>query len=108
MLRVLDEKSVRPVGGTREIPIDTRIITASNENLEQMVDQKLFREDLYYRINVLPIHTPPLREREGDIPLLAEHFLFQLDFRLERASRYSPRGPWTNCTATGGPEMCEN
>jgi PAS domain S-box-containing protein len=87
MLRAIEEKSVRPVGGTREIPIDTRIITASNENLEQMIEQKLFREDLYYRINVLPIHIPPLRERAGDIRLLAEHFLFQLSFRLEKGNQ---------------------
>ena len=84
MLRVIEEKSVRPVGGSREIPIDTRIITASNENLEHMIEQKLFREDLYYRINVLPIHIPPLRERTDDIQLLAEHFLFQLGSRLEK------------------------
>ncbi len=84
MLRAIEEKSVRPVGGAREIPIDARILTASNENLEQMIEQKLFREDLYYRINVLPIHIPPLRERAGDIRLLAEHFLFQLSFKLEK------------------------
>ena len=92
MLRVIEEKSVRPVGGAKEIPIDTRIITASNENLEQMVEQKLFREDLYYRINVLPIHIPPLREREDDIRLLAEHFLFQLDFMLEKGKQVLTAG----------------
>jgi len=82
MLRVIEGRSLRPLGGTVEMPIDSRIITASNENLEQMVEQKLFREDLYYRINVLPIHIPPLRERMDDIPLLVQHFLFQLDSRL--------------------------
>ena len=92
MLRAIEEKSVRPVGGTREIPIDTRIITASNENLEQMIEQKLFREDLYYRINVLPIHIPPLRERADDIQLLAEHFLFQLGSRLEKGRSHLHRG----------------
>ena len=95
MLRVIEEKSLRPVGGTREIPIDTRIITASNENLEHMIEQKLFREDLYYRINVLPIHIPPLRERADDIVLLAEHFLFQLDSRLEKGSQSLTPGALT-------------
>lgn len=78
ILRVIQEKSVRRISGIKEIPINTRIITATNKNLEQMVHDKLFREDLYYRINVLPIHILPLRERKDDIPRLAEHFLFQL------------------------------
>jgi len=82
ILRVIEDRNLRPLGGTAEVSIDSRIITASNENLEQMVEQKLFREDLYYRINVLPIHIPPLRERMDDIPLLVQHFLFQLDNRL--------------------------
>jgi transcriptional regulator of aroF, aroG, tyrA and aromatic amino acid transport len=84
LLRVIEEKCVRRVGGSKEIPINTRIITASNENLEQMLRDKLFREDLYYRINVLPIHIAPLRERIDDIPLLVDHFLFQLDCKLEK------------------------
>ncbi len=83
LLRVIEEKSVRRVGASKEVPIDTRIITASNENLEQMLRDKLFREDLYYRINVLPIHLPPLRDRVDDIPLLTDHFLFRLDCKLE-------------------------
>ena len=78
ILRVIQEKSVRRISGIKEIPINTRIITATNKNLEQMVHDKMFREDLYYRINVLPIHILPLRERKDDIPRLAEHFLFQL------------------------------
>lgn len=84
MLRLIQERSVRRIGGTKEIPINTRIITATNKNLEQMMETKLFRRDLYYRINVLPIHLPPLRERVEDISLLAEHFLFQLASRLNK------------------------
>jgi transcriptional regulator of aroF, aroG, tyrA and aromatic amino acid transport len=78
ILRVIQEKSVRRIGGDKEIPIDTRIITATNQNLERMVAENRFRQDLYYRINVLPIHLPPLKERPQDIPLLADHFLQQL------------------------------
>ena len=82
ILRVIQEKQVRRIGGEREIPIQTRIITATNRNLEQLVGKKRFRQDLYYRINVLPIHIPPLSERMKDIPLLVEHFLFQLSAKL--------------------------
>ncbi len=87
MLRLLQEHSVRRIGGTKEIPIHIRIITATNKNLEQMVKDRTFREDLYYRINVLPIHLPPLRERAEDILLLVEHFLFQLDSKLNRPTQ---------------------
>lgn len=82
ILRVIQDKCVRRVGGSTEIQIDTRIVTATNRNLEQRVKHKKFRQDLYYRINVLPIHIPPLRERSDDIPLLVEHFLFQLASKL--------------------------
>lgn len=75
ILRVLQEGLVRRIGGSQEIPVDTRIITATNKNLEEMVQKRLFREDLYYRINVVPVHIPPLRERREDIPLLAGYFL---------------------------------
>lgn len=75
ILRVLQEGLVRRIGGSQEIPVDTRIITATNKNLEEMVQKRLFREDLYYRINVVPVHIPPLRERREDILLLAGYFL---------------------------------
>ncbi|MBG3875785.1 PAS domain-containing protein [Desulfovibrio oxamicus] len=82
MLRVMQEGSVRRVGGTAEVPVDVRIITATNRTLERLVEEGRFRQDLYYRINVLPIHIPPLKERPGDIAVLAEHFLLGLAARL--------------------------
>jgi two-component system response regulator PilR (NtrC family) len=75
LLRVLQERKIRRVGGTEEIPVDVRVITATNQNLEQMVQERNFREDLYYRINVIAIPMPPLREKPEDIAALAEHFL---------------------------------
>lgn len=75
LLRVLQEKKFVPVGGQREIKTNTRIIAATNRNLEKMIEDRTFREDLFYRLNVLPIFLPPLREREDDIPALVQHFL---------------------------------
>jgi len=74
-LRVLEDRQFEPVGSNKTITVDTRIILASNRNLQEEVQQGRFREDLYYRINVVTINLPPLCERVGDIPLLAEHFL---------------------------------
>lgn len=82
MLRVMQEGCVRRVGGTVEVPVDVRILTATNRTLERLVEEGRFRQDLYYRINVLPIHIPPLKERPEDIPVLAEHFLLGLAARL--------------------------
>lgn len=75
ILRVIEEKQIRPVGSEKVIDVDVRIVTATNKNLEEQVKLELFREDLYYRIHVIPIHLPPLREKKEDIPSLVEFFL---------------------------------
>ena len=75
LLRVLQEKRIIRVGGTREIPVDVRILAATNRNLRREVKRGRFRQDLFYRINVVSVHIPPLRKRRDDIPLLIDHFL---------------------------------
>jgi transcriptional regulator with PAS, ATPase and Fis domain len=90
LLRVLQEREVIPIGGVKPIPIDVQIITATNKNLEQMVEEGKFREDLFYRLNVIPIHIPPLRERPEDIPLLAYHFLQKWNQRYQRQMLLTP------------------
>jgi two-component system response regulator FlrC len=72
---VLQEKEIDRVGGTVSIPVDVRIIATTNRDIEKQIQEEKFREDLYYRLNTIPIHLPPLRERKDDIPLLADYFL---------------------------------
>ncbi len=84
LLRAIQEKEIEKIGSNRVVQVDVRIISATNKDLEAMVAQKRFREDLYYRLNVMPIMIPPLRERKDDIPLLAEHFMKQYCSELGR------------------------
>jgi two-component system response regulator PilR (NtrC family) len=78
LLRAIQEKSVRPVGEAREIPVDARILSATHKPLAELVREGEFRQDLFYRINVIEVHVPPLRERRSDIPILADHILSRL------------------------------
>ena len=74
LLRILQEHQFERVGGTRTINVDIRVVAATNKNLKEAVENSKFREDLYYRLDVIPIHAPPLRERAEDISLLVEYF----------------------------------
>ena len=85
LLRVLQERKVRPVGGDEEVPFEARVIAATNRDLETEVEDKRFREDLFYRINVVAIPVPPLRARAGDILLLAQYFLKRIAGRTQQA-----------------------
>jgi len=84
LLRVLQEREFERVGGIERVSVDIRVITATNRNLEEMIQDNKFREDLYYRLNVIPIILPPLRERKDDIPVLVNHFLDKLSERLNK------------------------
>jgi len=85
LLRALQERRVRRLGGTEEVEVDVRVISATNVPLEKLVEEKRFREDLFYRLQVIPIRTPPLRERREDIPLLAEHFLERFSRDMQKS-----------------------
>ncbi len=84
LLRAIQERIIRRVGGTEDLKVDVRIIAATNRNLEEMVPKGGFRQDLYYRLNVINIKTPPLRDRKEDIPVLAAHFLKKYNERLNK------------------------
>jgi sigma-54 dependent transcriptional regulator, acetoin dehydrogenase operon transcriptional activator AcoR len=84
LLRVLQEKTVEKIGSHKSVAVDVRVIAATNKDLEKMVDRGEFREDLYYRLNVIPLHIPPLRERTGDIRLLLSYLLKQYNSKLDK------------------------
>lgn len=84
LLRVLEEKKVRPLGKTESVSIDVRVISATNKNLEQEITDNKFREDLFYRLNVIKVAIPPLRERKDDIPMLALHFLHKFAAEMDK------------------------
>jgi two-component system, NtrC family, response regulator AtoC len=85
LLRVLQEREFERVGGSKTIRVDVRIVAATNQDLRQMVAERTFRDDLFYRLNVVPVHVPPLRERRDDIPLLVDHFLTKYNKAFRRS-----------------------
>jgi DNA-binding NtrC family response regulator len=90
LLRVLDTSTFRHVGGTAEIRVDARVVVATNRDLATLARQRLFREDLYYRLGTITVELPPLRQRPGDVELLAEHFVARFNGRYESSRRLAP------------------
>ncbi len=90
LLRVIQEREVIPLGGVDPIPIDVQIIAATNKKIESLVEQGKFRDDLYYRLNVVPIYIPPLRDRPSDIPFLTEYFLHKFNMKYSREIKFTP------------------
>ena len=103
LLRVLQDRRFRRLGGTEEVQADIRVIAATNQDLERLVATGRFREDLFYRINVIPMHLPPLRERREDIPLLAEHFLSKYAQQMKKPVRSIAHDTLTLLQAYGWP-----
>lgn len=91
LLRVLQEREIERIGGNKVIPVDVRLVAATNRNLKAMTEDREFREDLYYRLNVFPIVIPPLRDRPEDIPLLATYFTKKMAQRMNRKIDCIPR-----------------
>lgn len=103
LLRFLQDHEVRPVGAPRPRPVDVRVIAATNRDLRRLVEEERFREDLWFRLNVVRIEVPPLRERRGDVPLLAQHFLRKYNQRYGRDTRLTQSGlkAMNECTWPG-------
>ncbi|MDN5346889.1 MAG: hypothetical protein PWP65_453 [Clostridia bacterium] len=110
LLRVLQEKEIRRVGGNQLIPVDVRVVAATNEDLRDLVRKGSFREDLYYRLNVLTLYLPPLRERSEDIPLLAENFLNKFNHKYAKKIKIPPAfmGSLTRLKWPGNVRQLEN
>jgi transcriptional regulator with PAS, ATPase and Fis domain len=85
LLRVIEEKEIRPLGDTNSYPIDVRVISTSNRDIKSRIEQGHFREDLYYRLKVIDIELPPLRERKEDIPILVQHFIDKFNQELKKS-----------------------
>ena len=101
LLRALQERQIRPIGSTEHIPVNVRVISATNVDLEKAMETGLFREDLFYRLNVVNLHLPSLTERSEDIPLLAHYFLKKADAGAKRVNSFAPaamelmvKAPW--------------
>ncbi len=92
LLRFLQQREIRPVGASREKPVDVRVVAATNRDMQKLVDDGKFREDLWFRLNVVPIRVPPLCERHGDIPVLAQYFLKRYNDRYHQHTRLAESG----------------
>jgi DNA-binding NtrC family response regulator len=88
ILRVLQDRSFERIGGVKTIKVDIRVIAATNQDLEEMVRRNRFREDLFYRLNVIPIRVPPLRDRVADIPILVQHFLHEFTKKKKKPAKH--------------------
>lgn len=106
ILRVLEDHRITRLGSNREIELDFRVICATNRPIQEMIRKELFREDLYYRISVLPIIVPPVRERREDISLLASHFISKYARKLNSSVRGFHPGPWSSSRRIRGPATC--
>jgi DNA-binding NtrC family response regulator len=108
LLRVLQDREIRPVGGTSSVKVDVRIVAATNKDLEREIESGRFREDLFYRLNVIPIHIPPLRERPDDIPALVEAFLRKHDESGRRSLSQAAMQRLAACPWRGNARELEN